>query len=151
MKRLYRSRKNSVIGGVCGGLGEYFDVDPVLIRIIWAVSILVGGVGVIAYVIAWIAIPQDSKVEAGEPQETKEGDEHRTTEDKPIRDESFLEERRKRRRTGGGLILIGAGVLLLVSNFSPWFRIEKFWPLILIGIGIAILIGQSRNTNLLTI
>jgi phage shock protein PspC (stress-responsive transcriptional regulator) len=144
-KRLYRSRKNSVIGGVCGGLGDYFDVDPVLIRIIWAVSVLVGGVGVVAYVIAWIAIPQDSKVEAGETEEREKGSEHQATGDSPIRDESFLEERRKRRRTGGGLILIGAGVLLLVSNFSPWFGIEKFWPLILIGIGIAVLIGQSRK------
>jgi phage shock protein PspC (stress-responsive transcriptional regulator) len=146
MKRLYRSRKNSVIGGVCGGLGEYFDVDPVLIRIIWAVSVLVGGVGVVAYVIAWIAIPQDSKVEAGETKKVEEGGGEQATSDKPIRDESSREELRKRRRTGGGLILIGAGVLLLVSNFSPWFGIEKFWPLILIGIGVAILIGQSRRS-----
>ena len=43
MKRLYRSRHNRVIGGVCGGIGEYFDIDPLLIRLVWAVLFFIGG------------------------------------------------------------------------------------------------------------
>ncbi|MBD3203627.1 PspC domain-containing protein [Candidatus Woesearchaeota archaeon] len=58
-KRLYRSRKNRVIAGVCGGLGEYFDIDPVIIRLIWVFVVLAGGSGVLAYIIAWIIIPEN--------------------------------------------------------------------------------------------
>lgn len=57
-KRLFRSRMNRQVGGVCGGLAEYFAVDPTIIRLIWAVSILVFGTGLLAYVIAWIVIPE---------------------------------------------------------------------------------------------
>jgi phage shock protein C len=58
MKRLYRSQKDRIIAGVCGGLGEYFDVDPNIIRIIW---LLVGltGTGIIAYILAWVIIPEE--------------------------------------------------------------------------------------------
>jgi phage shock protein C len=58
MKRLYRSDKNKILGGVCGGIGEYLDVDPTLIRLIWIMFALVFGSGVIAYIIAWIIIPK---------------------------------------------------------------------------------------------
>lgn len=58
MKKLYRSHTNSMIGGVCGGLGEYFGIDPTLIRII-AVVALVSGIGLLPYFIMWIITPLD--------------------------------------------------------------------------------------------
>jgi phage shock protein PspC (stress-responsive transcriptional regulator) len=58
IKRLYRSRKNKVIGGVCGGIAEYLEVDPVLIRLIWVIGALIWGAGFFAYLIAWIIMPQ---------------------------------------------------------------------------------------------
>jgi len=61
-KRLYRSRKERIIGGVCGGLGYYFDIDPVFIRLIWAVLFFVGGIGLLAYIIAWIIVPEETKI-----------------------------------------------------------------------------------------
>jgi phage shock protein C len=59
-KRIYRSRKDKVIGGVCGGLGFYFNIDPVLIRVVWAVLFFAGGIGLLAYILAWIIIPEDT-------------------------------------------------------------------------------------------
>lgn len=56
-RRLYRSRKQRIIGGVCGGIGEYFGVDPVLIRLAWVLFCLVWGAGLLFYLIAWIIIP----------------------------------------------------------------------------------------------
>ncbi|MBT3642901.1 PspC domain-containing protein [archaeon] len=60
VKRLYRvSEKESVIGGVCAGLGDYFDLDPVLVRLIWVfVTLFSMGLGILAYVLAWIIIPR---------------------------------------------------------------------------------------------
>ena len=57
-KRLYRSTTNRKIAGVCGGLGEYFDIDPTIIRIVWVALALGAGVGLIAYVIFWIIVPE---------------------------------------------------------------------------------------------
>jgi phage shock protein C len=56
--RLYRSTKDKVIAGVCGGMGEYFDLDPVLFRIVWILLALAFGLGIVAYLIAWIIIPK---------------------------------------------------------------------------------------------
>ena len=58
---MYRSGENKVLGGVCGGMGEYFDIDPVLIRFAWIIAIFVFGTGVLAYLIAWIIIPKNPK------------------------------------------------------------------------------------------
>ena len=57
VKRLYRSRVDKVLGGVCGGIAEYFEIDPVIVRLLWVVFSLIAGTGVIAYIIAWIIIP----------------------------------------------------------------------------------------------
>ena len=60
VKRLYRSGKEKVLGGVCGGIAEYFGIDPVIIRLLWAVLTLLSfGVGVLAYLIAWLIIPRN--------------------------------------------------------------------------------------------
>ncbi|WP_292380027.1 PspC domain-containing protein [Methanosarcina sp. UBA289] len=59
-KKLYRSKKNRIIAGVCGGIGEYFNVDPTLIRLLWLlISVMSAGSGIIAYAIAWIIIPEE--------------------------------------------------------------------------------------------
>lgn len=60
-KRLYRSEEDRMIGGVCGGIAKYFDVDPVLIRVIAVVLLFLGG-GFLAYLILWIIVPTKSDV-----------------------------------------------------------------------------------------
>ncbi len=57
-KRLYRSRESRMIAGVCGGLAEYFDMDPTIVRLILVTAALVGGSGLLAYILAWIIIPE---------------------------------------------------------------------------------------------
>ena len=60
MKKLYRSENDRKIAGICAGIGEYFDIDPVLIRLIWVVFAFAAGGGIIAYLIAWMIIPEGS-------------------------------------------------------------------------------------------
>ncbi len=57
-KRLYRSRKNMMIAGICGGLGEYFNVDPTILRLVWVIFGCTGA-GIVAYILAAIIIPSD--------------------------------------------------------------------------------------------
>ncbi|MFA4907280.1 MAG: PspC domain-containing protein, partial [archaeon] len=62
IKRLYRSDKEKIIGGVCGGIAEYFEADPLLVRVLWIILTLFSlGAGIIAYLIAWIIIPKRRK------------------------------------------------------------------------------------------
>jgi phage shock protein PspC (stress-responsive transcriptional regulator) len=58
MKKLYRSRKNKKVGGVCGGIAEYFDLDPTLVRLGAVILIFVWGAGLMAYIVAWAIIPE---------------------------------------------------------------------------------------------
>ena len=61
IKRLYRNQKNGVLFGVCEGLGEYFNIDPVFIRIIWILALICYGTGAIAYLLACFLIPNKSE------------------------------------------------------------------------------------------
>jgi phage shock protein C len=56
-KRLQRSRTEKMIAGVCGGLAEYFDVDPTIVRILWVIVTLLGGAGIILYIVLWVIMP----------------------------------------------------------------------------------------------
>lgn len=57
-KRLYKSSENCVLCGVCGGIAEFFDIDPTLVRLAWVIFTCVGGSGIVAYIIAAIIIPK---------------------------------------------------------------------------------------------
>ena len=57
-KKLYKSNQNKMIDGVCGGIAEYFGIDPTVVRLIWALFSLMGGSGILAYIIAAFIIPR---------------------------------------------------------------------------------------------
>lgn len=57
-KKLYKSRDNKKLGGVCAGIGEYFDIDPTLVRLAWVFITLFAGAGLLAYIIAALVIPR---------------------------------------------------------------------------------------------
>jgi len=59
-KRLTRSKTDRRLGGVCGGLGQYFGVDPTLIRLVFALSFVFAGTGLLVYLILWIVVPEEA-------------------------------------------------------------------------------------------
>jgi phage shock protein C len=71
---LYRSKKERMLGGVCAGLGEHFDIDPTVIRLVWAViTVLSIGTGVLVYIIAWILIPEEESGSSEQKTQESEG------------------------------------------------------------------------------
>jgi len=58
-RRLYRSRKDRKIAGICGGLAAYWGIDPVIPRLVWVAFVLAAGAGLLAYIICWIVIPME--------------------------------------------------------------------------------------------
>lgn len=59
-KRLFRSKTNRQLVGVCGGIAEYFNIDPVVVRLAWVLFTLAGGAGIIGYIIAALIVPEDN-------------------------------------------------------------------------------------------
>ena len=57
-KKLYKSNQNKMLDGVCGGIAEYFGIDPTVVRLIWVLFSLMGGCGILAYIIAAIILPE---------------------------------------------------------------------------------------------
>ena len=127
-KRLHRSRSNRVIGGVCGGLGEYFGIDPVIVRIIFGLLVLANGIGILAYIILAIVVPLESS-EATTPKETmrKNVEEMKKTANELGREirstlegeEGKPEEEAKVRRNRLnliGIIIIAVGILFLLGS-----------------------------------
>lgn len=145
MNHLYRSRKNSMIGGVAGGIAEYFNVDVAVVRLLWVLSILFAGGGVLAYIIAWIVIPEqpsDSEQTYSESENPQLSPERFT----PTELSPEQEKIRDRRRSTGGLLLIGLGVLFLAHQLAPAHFSNFVWPLLLIVVGVIIFVkGWEGN------
>jgi len=131
--RLYRSSTNKVIAGVCGGLGEYFDIDPTLLRLIAVVAALAGaGMPVLAYLLGWIIIPQrfpgDPEVEEVEPAQSTG-----RASDSKLR--TYLP----------GLILVGLGVIFLMREYFYWFSFGDLWPILLVVIGLFLILRHRKS------
>jgi len=141
-KKLYRSRKEKMIGGVAGGLAEYFEIDPTLVRIIFIVSLFLGGSGILAYIILWIIVPEEPyAASANESQNNNENQD--VKEDEKYK--AAYEEQRGRRRNVLGAVLIIIGVMFLADNLIPRFHFGDYWPLILIILGVVVLINAKKN------
>jgi phage shock protein PspC (stress-responsive transcriptional regulator) len=138
-KRLYRSHKEKMIGGVCGGLAEYFDIDPVFIRILFVVAVFAGGSGILAYIICWIVIPEQPYSTPVAP--TAPASQQASPQPAPVTEPS-----NRKGSMYAGVILIIVGGLFLADNFLPHFHFSDFWPILMILLGIAILSRSTRHS-----
>jgi phage shock protein C len=120
--RLTRSREDRLIGGVAGGIGHYFEIDPVVIRVVFVVLALVGGGGVLAYLIAWVVIP-DAPTKGAAPPE-------------PSGSATSLV---------AGLLLVGLGSVWLLNHVLPAVSWRPVGPVLLIALGVLLLL--RRNTE----
>jgi phage shock protein C len=142
--RLYRSEKNRVIAGVAGGLGEFFGIDPTIVRVVFVLFTLLWGGGILLYFILWVIIPTESSVKK-DSLEARVQQNVREMQDKA---EKFAQgfEKNARSRYWLGIILVGLGFLILLGNFSVirLADIGRLWPLLLIALGFAVLVRRYR-------
>ena len=133
-KRLQRDTNHKVIGGVCAGLANYFDMDASLLRLLLAFMILFAGTGFWLYIILWIVMPAGNGF-----QPTAE------TIDAVMNDASPNPQINKGSLVVG-LILIGLGALGLIHRFVPAFNWQMVWPIILIVLGLVLLIPKDKKS-----
>jgi phage shock protein PspC (stress-responsive transcriptional regulator) len=143
-----------MIGGVCGGIAEYFDVDSTLVRLLAVLVVLLGGAGVIAYIIAWIVIPKNPEQESDEKFEKREkikekikkGAENVIEEVKEhFESKESNHHTERNRRIWGGIIVIIIGVIFLSGSLFPWMVWSNLWPLIVIALGIIIMVQAFKK------
>ncbi len=151
-KKLYRSVTDKMLGGVCGGIAEYFSIDSVIIRLIFVLAVIFGGSGILAYIILWIIIPQKPYIFTPFNQESKTDDNltndesEKKTSNEP---QSNMSGKNLNNKTVfAGIFLVVLGVIILLSNFVPEFYFKDYWPVVLIILGLAIILkAKNQNTN----
>ncbi len=157
-KRLYRSRTDRVIGGVAGGLAEYMNIDPIIIRIILVVLAFAGaGFVIFLYILGWVIIPEapgvGSHSHRSDSSPKDAGQDLREKVNKVAHEFRETTERYTNRKAGsngqmiGGSILLVIGGLFLLNNVLGYDVWTRFWPLILIVIGIMLLVRGDGNGN----
>lgn len=142
-KRLTRSTTNKVIAGVCGGLGDYFNVDPTVLRILFVALVVWGGSGVLLYIILWLVIPESGKETVPVNERVQQA-----SQEIGARAQDVAKSLQPNRISGGvlvGAILIVIGASSVIQTYVPWriFRWEIFWPIILITFGLALIIKRK--------
>jgi phage shock protein C len=146
-KRLARSRADYMIGGVCGGLGKYFNIDPTIVRLVFVLLAVSGGSGVLLYFVLWIVMPREDLLETQGPLSGDEfgrrarqmGDEMRQVASQPNpRTAQFL-----------GIALVIVGLIYLVQALHipwlDWFNSAVAWPLVLVVAGGLLLVRAFRK------
>lgn len=168
-ERLYRSRTDRVLFGVAGGFAEWLDVDPSLVRLVWALLVVAGGAGLLLYIIAALVIPEEPwEVSPADPTTpadpaTPEAAGGTTGVDRATtasgagmtRGQARQARRAARQAARGrgdgtgllvfGVILVAAGAFFLVRAYLPTFDDRFFGPAFLIAIGVVLVVGALRR------
>jgi phage shock protein C len=134
-----------MIAGVAGGLAEYFAIDPVLIRILFVVAFFIKGVGLLAYIILWVVVPQRKRELSATSPEGVGIDEDVESEEIPPDPE--IAQRKQKRTSYGAYLLIALGFFFLADNLLPGFHFSDYWPVILIGLGFGLLYNATKKRN----
>ncbi len=138
-KKLYKSQTDKMLAGVCGGIAEYLNVDSTVIRLLWLLVILLGGSGIILYILAWAIIPSNQKesVQTVEKVETIE-----TSDD--FNNEAKTEPRNESSKNMGIILLI-VGLIILFTQIAPiYIPWTKIWPVLIIALGLYLIINNKN-------
>lgn len=147
-KKLYRDTHNKVIGGVCAGLAEYFNVDISIVRVLFLASLLLKGGGFLAYLILLIVLPK-------KPYFINPGVDYKVP---PFGDNlnnpgvdyivpPFVEKKKSNGTIIAGSILVVMGTVFLINQlgFLPHIGFGKVWPVILIAIGLSVMFAPKKQ------
>lgn len=162
-RRLYRCRENRVLAGVASGVAEFFDLDPTLVRILWFLSIFVGGVGILLYIGMAIIVPLEPAAAgtAEAPAGVAPGAASGETAAAAAHNHAFAGPSEGHRHGRGGtgrvsmflgsaLILFGSLALLDIALPDLGLSWRQLWPLLIIGLGALLVfgaLGRERESS----
>ncbi len=144
--RLYRSRSDRMIFGVAGGMAKWLDIDPAVVRLVWALLIIAGGVGLLLYIVAAIVIPEEpvGVMPPGAGPGSAGGG---------ASSPSWSSPGPAPRRDGGaapmiiGVALVLLGAWFLAERYISWLDNALLWPVLLIVVGVLLLVSAMRRSG----
>lgn len=138
MSRLTRSDGDRVIAGVCGGIANYLEVDPVFVRLAFLVLLFASGIGLIIYFTLWVVMPRDESIVIGDGSTQDKGTDVTNKVSTGV-------SRLSRPGTVGVILLVLGGYLFLGRlGLLGWLDGAIFWPLMIIGVGIYLLLKRRQ-------
>lgn len=164
-KRLTRSRKDRMVGGVASGIGEYLNVDPIIIRILFIFLAFVGGSGIVAYIVLLFIMPEDNSSpfaayeakkknpteEKSEPEEEKEDEEKSSSEQtkNKIKEDfsDLMSSYKKKNSIAGvsvGVLLIVFGFYILLARFFSFDWFKYLFPMMILFAGVLIILSSIK-------
>jgi phage shock protein C len=147
-KRLYRSKTDRMLAGIAGGLGDYFDIDPIVFRLALVLLTLFGGTGIVIYLIAWVIIPEEGSNSAANAKAVGKEIENRVhSVANEVKEAFSREETRTRPHSIGGLVLIALGIIFLIQNLIGFDVWQVFWPVVIIALGLGILMHSKKDNS----
>ena len=147
-KRLTRSHSDYMIGGVCGGLGQYFAIDATLVRLLFVLLTVAGGSGVLVYFILWIVIPREDMPHAQTNLDSQEFSRRASQMGQEM--QQAVQHPNTRAVQFIGIALVVLGLVYLVQNLNipwlAWFNDQLLWPLVIIAVGALLLSRAFRKS-----
>jgi phage shock protein PspC (stress-responsive transcriptional regulator) len=144
--KLVRSRRDVIVGGVCGGLAESLGIDSTLVRIFFVLLSLGNGIGVLLYLVLWFALPREDGAQTGDWYDSF-GQRMRGMQHDVIDATHSAPDRKTGMILGIGLIIAG-GIFLLHNLHLPWLgwlNYGVFWPALLILAGLLLIFSRMRG------
>ncbi len=150
--KLYRSRNDKMIGGVCGGLGQYLGIDSIFVRLFFVLLALGDGIGVFIYVVLWLVVPREGRAGEMATEETiragaGEIAERARTLGNDLRQAVHRPNPQAGLIVGVALIVLGVVFLLQSLNIAwlHWLDFDVLWPVLLIVGGVALLLRRVKG------
>lgn len=149
-QKLHRSKTNQVIAGVCGGIAETYNIDSTLVRIIFIILALWGGLGIILYIVGMVLMSYEGGEGKITAEEVSKNMESAASDIK----NNFKNLKEKQEKNGGknignneilGLVIVILGLIILLHNFFPVINVRLFWPIMLILFGILLISGRRNK------
>lgn len=144
-ENLYRSRRNRIFAGVASGLGEYLNIDPVIIRVLFVISLFLNGIGILLYIILWIVVPEENiytLYEKMNKSESKESNEGKT---ESIFNSEYIPPKTSNASLLIGIILIVVGLFFLGVEIFSFLNFTDLFPIIAIGAGIGLILNSLKK------
>lgn len=142
---LHRSRRNRIFGGVAAGLGEYLNIDPIIVRVLFVASIFLSGIGILLYIILWIVVPEANLLATFSTENVKGPD----LSEEIKADNIFNGEYQARKKNNGniviGIIMIIVGLFFLGVEVFSFLNFSDLFPILAIGIGGALIYNSIKS------
>lgn len=136
-----RSRQNRIIGGVASGIADYLSIEAIVVRVLFVVSVLFSGIGVLLYLIMWLVIPEE-KIDPYYSMNNDNNESSNTSDDINF---TITQDKKNDGKVIFGIVLIVIGFFFLGVEVFSFINFEDLFPIVLVGLGIYLVWNSKKK------